>query len=101
MLWSVGTCHGKCVAYQLLRCMRCAISLVILYIYSQFKVFNKAIGFLQIKKIIESNSFLFMRKCNTLWLSMYLVYFWDVINCIKASQNGICLSLSMYQCIQK
>lgn len=64
MLWSVGACHGKYIAYQPLRCVRCPISLVILCICSQFKAFSKAICFLQIKKKkkIESRLFLHMRK---------------------------------------
>lgn len=72
MLWSVGACHGKCAAHQLLRCTRCAVTVAILYIYSQFKVVGKAIGFVQVKKIIESDLVLYMRKFSVVWLSMCL-----------------------------
>jgi len=74
MLWSVGACHGKCMAYQLLVCMRSAISLVILYIYSQFKTLVEQVVSCN-KKIIESSLFSYMRKFDMLWLSVYLVYF--------------------------
>jgi len=54
--------------------MRSAISLVILYIYSQFKTLVEQVVSCN-KKIIESSLFSYMRKFDMLWLSVYLVYF--------------------------
>lgn len=76
----------------LIRCIRYAISVAILHIYFQFKVVGKAICFLQVK-INNWKQLSFVTWENSAGFGYLCVYFWEAINHIQATQNGVCAYL--------